>query len=130
MFSVDLEKITCQYYVPFCKVTQEVTTTNYIEIGRKNIDDLLTGIKMQSFNPHPTVLCHWCSFCKTNESANDEFKYLCPYFCHWTRENKTFKTEAEWFGMQAHPLILESYLQREGKTYLKGGEEDGKSSSI
>lgn len=115
IYGVDVETISCQYYLPFADcATQDAGTSGYLKRGRAKLDKLFAGIAEENWAPKPSALCHWCNFCPTNENAPEEFKYLCPYFMHWTRESKSFKKENEWQGMENHKAILEYYQKTKG----------------
>ena len=88
-------KITCAYELPLCNCKQEAGTKGFVERGLKKLDKLLDGIEAKEFAPNPSPLCHWCVFCKTFPNQPEEAKNLCPYFSHWTRENKDFSVENE-----------------------------------
>lgn len=42
------------------------------------------------YEPTPSPLCYYCTFCKNNPSAEAKFKNLCEYHSLWTPYNKTF----------------------------------------
>ena len=114
LYNVPEEFIICQYDLPFCHLTQDAGTKGYMNRGRKKLSSLLKKIENKEFAPSPSPLCHWCNFCMTNENAPEESKYLCPYFSHWLRENKTNETENEWAGMENHQAILEAFNAKYG----------------
>lgn len=114
LYNVPEEKVSCQYDLPFCNLTQDAGTKGYMKRGREKLNKLLDKIHEEDYTPNPTPLCHWCNFCKTNENAPEESKYLCPYFSHWLRENKTNETENEWAGMENHQAILEAFHAKYG----------------
>lgn len=121
MFNIVNEQITCQYDLPLCDTIQEIISKGYMTRGLKKLDKLFEEINAGNYEPNPGPLCHFCEYCATNSQAEDNFKHLCPYFCHWTRENKSFTIENKWTGLDQYPIILESYLKK------KGGEIDGSS---
>jgi len=108
--------IKCQYYLPFCDLTQDAGTKGFIARGCKKLDELFVGIDAKDCTPNPTPLCAWCEYSCSNPNAPEEGKYLCPYFCHWTREKKDFSKENEWQGKEAHGRIMESYLKKVQKS--------------
>lgn len=115
IYGVDVESISCQYYLPFADcMTQDAGTSGYLKRGKAKLDKLFAGVADENWAPTPSALCHWCNFCPTNENAPEKFKYLCPYFMHWTRESKSFKKENEWQGMENHQAILEYYQKTKG----------------
>lgn len=122
-------QIICQYDLPFLDLTQDAGTKGYMTRGKAKLEKLFGSIDNKDFKPNPTPLCHWCIFCQTNPNQPEAAKHLCPYYSHWTRENKTFKTENEWQGMENHKLVLEHYLKSHNVSQIEGGELNGKSSS-
>ena len=107
-------KIKCAYELPLCNCKQEAGTKGFVERGLKKLDKLLDGIEAKEFAPNPSPLCHWCVFCKTFPNQPEEAKNLCPYFSHWTRENKDFSVENEWMGPENHEAILEAFINAYG----------------
>ena len=65
----------------------------------KKLDKILDQIdECQSsgiYAPHPTPLCHFCSYCITNSEAT-KYKNECQYYMKWTRSNKDFSVNKEW----------------------------------
>lgn len=115
LYNIPEDQIDCQYYLPFCHgQTQDAGTKGFMKRGRTKLDKLFAGIEASDWTPKPTSLCHWCNFCQTNENAPQDTKFLCPYFMHWTRENKDFSKEYEWQGPAEHENILEAYHQKYG----------------
>ena len=57
------------------------------------LDKIIKGLDERKENgvwePKPTPLCHWCSYCKTNSDAK-QYKEECPYYSLWTPDNKVF----------------------------------------
>ena len=105
----------CQYNLPLIdKIQQSEVDNQYI---RTHLDEILKNIDEGHFYPKPTPLCHWCVFSPTYPNQPKEAKNLCPYFCKWTKENKTDEVENEWQGENMHPVILESFVKKntEGK---------------
>jgi hypothetical protein len=51
-------------------------------------------------------------FSPTNPNQPEAAKNLCPYFCKWTKTNKTDEVENRWQGEEMHPVILESFLKK------------------
>ena len=112
MYGVSTDDITCEYDLPVCDLVQKGGTAGYVNRGIMKLTKLFDGIKNQAFEPKPSPLCHWCNFCKTNENAPAEGKHLCPYYMHWTREDKSFKKENDWHGLENHNVILEAYHKK------------------
>lgn len=145
LWGADPDKITCQYYLPLVVdpqtgkfgLTQNAGTKGFMKRGDKKLIDLLIDIDDQWFEPNPTPLCHWCEFCSTNANTTAEGRGLCPYFSHWTRENKTFDVNEPFYesDKQAkeakekhdarHAALLEQFKAKYGKN---GGEADESSS--
>lgn len=127
LYQVPEESIRCQFYLPFVHGQyQDGGTRGYLDRGRKKIDKLLAGIKAEDWAPTPSALCHWCQFCPTNQNAkNERMKHLCPFFMHWTRENKTFQKENVYnkqdeAGMKA---LIEQYHAKYGVSPIKPADE-------
>lgn len=102
--------ITCAYDLPLCNVKQTAGTKGFVERGFSKIDKLLEAIASRKFDPKPCPLCHWCVFSGTFPNQPEEAKNLCPYYSHWTRENKDFSVENEWMGEAQHAAILEAFI--------------------
>ena len=107
-------KIKCAYELPLCNCKQPAGTKGFVDRGLKKLDNLLDGIEAKEFAPNPSPLCYWCAFSKTNPNQPEEAKNLCPYFSHWTRENKDFSVENEWMGPENHEAILEAFVNSYG----------------
>lgn len=104
-------KIECYYNLPLINQVQKSVLDN--KIITEDLDITLKGIKDGVFHPNPSPLCHWCPFSKTFPNQPAEAKNLCPYFCHWTRENKrTVRAENEWQGESMHKVILENFVKK------------------
>lgn len=43
-----------------------------------------------AYIPTTSPLCYWCDFCNNNPNADHATKGLCPYYCLWMPDNKTF----------------------------------------
>jgi len=115
LWGVGTESISCEYYLPFCELTQSAGTKGYLARGVSKIEKIFAGILEKSFAPKPSPLCNYCAFCPTSPEAPAHTKHMCPYFSHWTRENrKDFSTENEWMGMENHEYILEAYHKQYG----------------
>ena len=116
MFKCNQSDISCQYYLPFCDLTQDAGTKGYITRGVKKIDKLFDQIANQEFAPNPCPLCNWCEFCPTNPQATTASKYLCPYFCHWDRDSRNKsdinKVENVWQGLENHDTIMAYYFNK------------------
>lgn len=119
LYDTDPTTIKCQYDLPLCDCIQDAGTKGFIARGKTKIDKLFNKINTQEFVPQPSPLCHWCDYCSSNDSADSQMKWLCPYMMHWTRETKDFSKENEWSGMQNYPIILEAYKKVNGIDSLK-----------
>lgn len=111
------KQISCAYELPLCNLKQEAGTKGFVDRGFKKIDKLLDAIENNEFAPKPCPLCHWCVFSETYPNQPEEAKHLCPYFSHWTREDKDFSVENEWMGEENHLAILEAFVN----SYKKDG---------
>lgn len=74
---------------------QHACSPGYYERGEKKLREWFAEIKKSretgEYIPKPSPLCHWCDYCKTNSNAQEDLKYLCPYYSLWTPTNKTYK---------------------------------------
>jgi len=102
--------VKCQYNLPLINRIQESKVDK--EYIRTHLDSILKNIGEGHFYPKPTPLCHWCVFSPTNPNQPEAAKNLCPYFCKWTKTNKTDEVENRWQGEEMHPVILESFLKK------------------
>ncbi len=108
---VKSDNIKCAYELPLCNIKQQAGTKGFVDRGMKTINKLLDAIEHKEFEPNPTPLCHWCVFSKTYPNQPEEAKNLCPYFSHWTAENrKDFSVENPWMGEENHLAILEAFI--------------------
>lgn len=114
IWGVSFDQISCQYDLPLVDIIQNGGTAGYMARGLKKIKELFLNITDKNFKPKPSQLCHWCSYCKTNNDAKEPYKYLCPYFMHWTRELKDFSKENDWNGLDEYPIILEAFKKKYG----------------
>lgn len=115
MYDIDIETIDCQYYLPFLDgMIQDGGTKGYIGRGKKKLDSLFDGILSENWKPAQGPLCHWCNYSATNKNAPAWAKYLCPYFCHWTRDNKTFENENTYDENVPYKTLLEQYHKQYG----------------
>lgn len=124
MYGCDVETIKCGYDIPLCDIIQPAGTKGFITRGSNKLRKLFKGIFDGEWAPKPSALCHWCDYCATNDNAQEEFKYLCPYFMKWTKERKDFSKENEWLGIGNHQMILEHYLARHGIVLEREGGEN------
>ena len=108
------ESISCSYDLPLVDMVQQAGTKGFIARGTAKLDKIFSKIAAQDWTPKASPLCHWCEFCQSNDAAGDDTKYLCPYFMHWTRENKSFKKENEWQGIKNNKSITEAYHKAYG----------------
>lgn len=110
---VEEDLVRCFYELPLCDIKQEAGTKGFLKRGNQKIEKLLSSIAAGVFDPHPTPLCHWCVFSATKPKQPEEAKNLCPYFSHWTKDNKDFSVEYEWMGEENHEAILEAFKNKE-----------------
>lgn len=113
-FGVDPESISCSYDLPLCDMIQDAGTKGFVKRGVAKLDKIFGKIDEKDWTPKQSPLCHWCEFCASNDSAGGDTKFLCPYFMHWTRENKSFDKENEWMGIENNKAITEAYQRAAG----------------
>lgn len=74
---------------------QYACSPGYYSRGEKKLREWFKQIKecreTGEYSPKTSPLCHWCDYCKTNQNAPDNLKFLCPYHSLWTPTNKTFQ---------------------------------------
>ena len=121
---INLDQIECFYDLPFLNLKQPAGTPGFVKRGKNKLDKIFSGINDENWEPHPSPLCHFCSYCVTNEEAPEEGKLLCPYFCKWTRENRTFATENKWKGLDSHEKIMEKFLAKYGDIKVEKTPDD------
>ena len=114
LYDCDYSKMRCEYYLPFCELTQQAGTINFIETGKEKLIQIFADIEAKEFKPNQSPLCHYCEFCITNPAAPLESKFLCPYHSLWTKENKSFKTANEWQGLEYDDMINIIYKKELG----------------
>jgi hypothetical protein len=117
MYDIPTEEITCQYDLPFCNTVQAAGTKGYMNRGLKKMEKLINGINSQVYEPNPSPLCHWCTYCATNpnQPSDPNAHNRCPYYSLWTKEKKNFNVKNEWQGMENHKPVLENYIQNQAK---------------
>lgn len=113
------DTVECYYDLPLCNEKQKAGTKGYLKRGLQKIDKLLNKIEEKDYKPNPSPLCHWCCFCPTSDNQPEEAKGLCPYYSHWTKENKDMSVENEWMGEDNHEAILEAFRNGKKKTIIK-----------
>lgn len=101
--------VDCFYNLPLMNVRQRSIVDK--KLVYESLGETFEGISVEKFYPVQTPLCHWCVFSKTYPNQPEEAKNLCPYFCHWTKENKSMKVENYWQGENMHPVILEGFVK-------------------
>lgn len=109
---IPYEKFKCVYDLPFLDLKQDAGTPGYMDRGLKKLNEIFNSIEAQKFEPQPSPLCHWCSFCPTNPDQPEEGKNLCPYFCKWTRENKTYEVSHKWRGAEYYDEDLQNEIEK------------------
>lgn len=79
--------------------TQVGGSAGWLNRAEKKLNHILDSIRQSSLSgewePKPTPLCHWCSYCPTNANA-DEFKNLCRFYSLWTPQAKSFEVAQKW----------------------------------
>lgn len=77
-----------------------VTSPLWQQRAKKKLDKILTGIaeckEIGVWQPKPSPLCHWCSYCRSNPRAQSEHRDLCDYFSLWTPQGKDWHTFKRW----------------------------------
>ena len=113
------DTIKCQYYLPFFLtelgfgLAQDAGTAGFISRGKKKLDNLFLEINAGNYAPTPSPLCNYCQYCITNPDSTEPGKYLCPYFSHWTRDNRIMGiVENQWLGIDFDKEIVERYQQK------------------
>lgn len=116
LFNCEYSDLICQYDLPLCDLTQTVVDnmngTNLMTRGLNSLNNTLSNIDSKEFKSSPSPLCHWCEFCITNPNIKKEALGLCPYFSHWTKENRTFRVENKWEGLDKHAGIAKLFQMK------------------
>jgi len=120
------DDISCQYYLPISNELASAGHKNYIEKGTAKLMSLFEKILAQEFKPAPKPLCHWCEFCRTNESAPNKSKWLCPYASVWTRERPANWSEFNFTTLEEYPKILNQYRLQHDLPVLPSESENKK----
>ena len=117
MYGLATEEIACQYDLPFCDMAQAAGTKGYMTRGLAKMEKLIKGINEQVYEPKPSPLCHWCTYCATNpnQPKDQNARNRCPYFSLWTKDKKNFAVMNEWQGKEKHQAILENYIKNQSK---------------
>lgn len=118
MYEISLDKIKCYYCLPFTHMRYAAGTKGFMTRGLKKLDKLFDEISKDMFEPKPSPLCHWCTFCATNPNQKEEAKNLCPYFMKWTRQNKNKSVAYEWMGIENHDAILTAFIKEQKEIAL------------
>ena len=111
-YNCTIDQIQCQYDLPFCDITQDAGTKGFVDRGIKKLDKLFEGVHNKEFAPKPSPLCHYCEYCMHNPSATGDAKFMCPYYSHYTKENKDFNKENEWQGLENHEKVLNEHFAK------------------
>ena len=116
IFNCSLDDVSCEYDLPLVDKIQPGGTSGYISRGINKINKLFTEISSEDYTPHPTPLCNYCNFCRTNPDAIEPYKNLCPYYCLWERSTRIKsdcgKVENKWEGLENHSKIYEEFLNK------------------
>lgn len=113
---IPYEKISCAYDLPILGIKQPAGTKGYVARGKTQLEHIFEGIAKENWEPSPSPLCHWCSYCPTNPEQTEEGKYLCPYYSLWTRENKTREVSHKWRGLKFVNDDLADEILKNNKT--------------
>lgn len=88
-----------EYHFVLLDKIQYAMTKGYEKRLLKSLNTVFENIdkctSRMTFIPSPTPLCHWCSYCATNNEAQN-YKYECEYYSLWTKQNKTFEVNKKW----------------------------------
>lgn len=117
LYGIDPNDIVCYYDLPLCDMQQQAGTKGFITRGQVKLASIFKGIYDKDWKPTANTLCHWCEFCATNSAAKADTKYLCPYFCQWTREAPVFTNENDFEktgGIEGYKDLLEAYHKANG----------------
>jgi hypothetical protein len=101
LWSVEANKIKCEYDLPLCDLRQASLSEDIIADGRPQLDKWFAGITKGDFKPTISALCNWCQY---NPLANPgilETKpgAICPYFSTWQKSGDNVRdTLCKWEG--------------------------------
>lgn len=109
-YGIPEENITNFYDLPLMNARQAAGTKGFMKRGRIKLDKLFEGIEERDWTPHPSPLCAFCDYGGTNPNQPPQAKHLCPYYCLWTKDNKTYEVLNRWEGIQNHPSVMDRYL--------------------
>lgn len=112
VYSLALKKLFPQYELAGCAYhhvlvpppdnIQVITSKGWQKRCDKKLHKIITELEKakatHEFPPKPSPLCHWCSYCKTNPIAQEEYKNICPYHALWTRDNPTWEKAQAWIA--------------------------------
>lgn len=111
IWKIDASNIRCEYYLPFCDLSQQATSADLITEASKEIDKIFKGIQELDFKPSASPLCYWCSYSITNPNRPKDSTTLCPYHSLWTPDEKNTQTASQWLGLDLHDSVLKQYLE-------------------
>ena len=103
LWDTPYDKISCEYDLPLCDITQPATSTDLVGEGRPALDKLFKGITNKNFKPTITALCHWCEY---NPLANPDIintnpNAVCPYFSRWQKSGDNVRdVMVSWQGIE------------------------------
>ena len=109
LWSVEANKIKCEYDLPLCDLRQASFSDDIIAAGRPQLDKWFAGITKGDFKPSPSPLCYFCQYCPSSPSYAGDGEVLCPYHSLWTREKSTRETAIQWMGLELHDMAVKQY---------------------
>ncbi len=96
----DTRPIEHIYDFVFLDTQVKSCTKGYYERGIKKLNKIFDKIETckstDEYVPKPTPLCYWCEFNKHSPLSDQSLNHLCPYYCLWTPDNKTFAKQTEY----------------------------------
>ena len=88
------------YDFVFLDIEKKACTKGYYERGIKKLSKIFNSIEecknKEEYIPKPTPLCYWCEFNSSTPLSDKKLNHLCPYYCLWTPNNRTFAKNSEY----------------------------------
>ncbi len=112
---IEYENMSCKYDLPFLNMKQDAGTKGFIKRGLTKMHKILESINQHMWEPSPSPLCYYCSYCNQNPNQPEGAENLCPYYCQWTPDDKTLEVVYKWEGMDNHSQVLERFKSNYGK---------------
>lgn len=101
LWSVEANKIKCEYDLPLCDLRQASFSEDIIADGRHQLDKWFAGITKGDFKPTISALCNWCQYNPLGNPGILETKpgAICPYFSTWQKSGDNVRdTLCKWEG--------------------------------